>query len=258
MKIMKTWYYRKKDVFCFVLFKDLSNIWDIMMSIRYEKIKSIWTNRKHPLTTVGIFKKNGMVPATTKEELNKVLVEHPEIKEVYIDWVERPTQRSWDYELQKKDYSGKKKKHTKKNIIIAWDNKMILWIWKTSHWKKHDYTILKESWFMEYLIWYILRVDLWFQWIKTDYPNHIINIPKKNYKKRPLTEDEKDENRIIASVRVIVENIIWRAKKYWIIANKYRNRTRGSFKTVKNNRKHQVMQIACWLYNLSKLNLFIS
>lgn len=255
---MKAWYNGEEDVFCSILYENLSNIRNAMMSVWYEKTKSIRTNREYPSTTIGSFKKNGMVPATTKEELDKILFEHPEIKEVYIDWVERPIQRSWDYEWQKEDYSGKKKRHTQKNMIIAWDNKMILWIWKTAHWKKHDYAILKESWFMECLIWYILRVDLWFQWIKSEYPNHLINIPKKNYKNKPLTEEDKDENRIIASIRVTVENIIWRAKKYWIIANKYRNRIRWEFKTVKNNRKHQVMQIACWLYNLSKSNSFIS
>jgi len=143
-------------------------------------------------------------------------------------------------------------------MIIAWDNKMILWIWETVNWRQHDYSFLKKTWFMEVLFWYVLWVDLWFQWIKKDFPNHNINIPKKNYKNKPLTQEEIDENRIMFIVRVIVENIIWRAKKYRIIANKYRNRTRWNFKTVKNNRKHLVMQIVCWLYNLWKTNLLIS
>jgi len=255
---MKVRYYGEKTILYPLLSKDLPNIWNSLMSIWHEKTKSIWTGREHPSTITGSFKKNGMVPATTKEELAKILLEHPEIKEVYIDWVERPVQRSWDYESQEKDYSWKKKRHTKKNIVIAWNNKMIIWISETVWWKEHDYSMLKKSWLMEALIWYILWIDLWFQWIKSDFPNHITNIPKKNYKKNPLTQEEKDENRIIASIRVIIENIIWRAKKYWIIANKYRNRIRWDFKTVKNDRKHKIMQAVCWLYNLWKSNLFIS
>jgi hypothetical protein len=143
-------------------------------------------------------------------------------------------------------------------MIIAWDNKMILWIWETVWWKNHDYQILKETRFMESLIWYLIWVDLWFQWIKNDFPNHNINIPKKGYKHKPLTQEDKDENWIISSIRVIIENIIWRAKKYWIIAMRYRNRMRWKFRTVKNNRKHVIMQIVCWLYNLWKSNLFIT
>lgn len=199
-----------------------------------------------------------MIPATTGKELDKLLSEHPEIKEVFIDWVERPVQRSSNYESQEKDYSGKKKKHTQKNIIVTWNNNMIIGISKSSGWKEHDYSMLKKSWFMEVLAWYALWVDLWFQWIKKDYPNHNVNIPKKNYKNSPLTQEEKEENRIIASVRVIVENIIGRAKKYRIIANRYRNRIRWEYITVRTNRKQNVMLIVCWLYNIWKLNLLIS
>ena len=123
-----------------------------------------------------------MVPWATGEELDKILSEHPEIKEVFIDWTERPVQRSSNYESQEKDYSGKKKKHTQKNIIVTWDNKMRIGVWETTWWRKHDYPMLKESWFMEVLAWCTLWVDLWFQGIKTDFPNHNINIPKKNYK----------------------------------------------------------------------------
>jgi len=199
-----------------------------------------------------------VVPATSKEELGLILAAHPEIKEIFIDGTERPVQRSSNYEDQLKDYSGKKKRHTVKNMIVAWDNKMVLAIWETKWGKEHDYKILKESWFMEFLLWYILWVDLWFQWIKADFPHHNVNIPKKNYKSKPLTQEDKDENWIISSIRVIIENIIWRAKKYWIIVNRYRGKTRGDFKTVVTNRKHIVMLVVCWLYNIWKSNVFIS
>lgn len=258
MKILKTRYYGEEIVFHTLLFQDLSNIFHIMMSFLNEKTKSIWASWKHTDAFVRSFKKNGMVPATTKEELDRILAAHPEIKEVFIDGTERPVQRSQEYEKQKEDYSWKKKKHTKKNIIVAWDNKMILWVTQTEWWKNHDYPLLQESWFMEVLLKYIIRVDLWFIWIKKDYPEHNINIPKRNYKSKPLTQDELDENWIISSIRVIIENIIWRAKKYRIISNKYRWRLRGDFRTVVQNRKHTVMLIACWLYNLSKSRHLIS
>lgn len=105
---------------------------------------------------------------------------------------------------------------------------------------------------MAALCWLVIWVDLWFQGILKDYPHHNINIPKKNYKKKPLTEEEKEENRVISSIRVIIENIIGRAKKYRIIANRYRNRIIWNFKTVTKNKKHIVMLTVCWLYNLWK------
>ncbi len=197
-----------------------------------------------------------MVPATTAEELDKFLSEHPEIKEILIDWTERPVQRSSSYKNQKKDYSGKKKKHTLKNLVITGENKMILWVSKTVWGKTHDYKMLKKSGFMWVLVWYAIFVDLWFQWILKDYPWHNIFIPKKNYKNRSISDEEKEENMLISSIRVVVENIIGRAKKYWIIANRYRNRTRWAFITVESNRKHIVMLTVCGLYNLWKSSLF--
>ena len=197
-----------------------------------------------------------MVPAATAKELDKILSAHPEIKEILIDWTERSVQRSSDYEKQKKDYSWKKKKHTLKNLVITGENKMILWISKTEWGKIHDYKMLKKSGFMTVLLWHAIFVDLWFQWILKDYPWHNIFIPKKKYKNKPLSDEEKEDNMLISSIRVVVENIIGRAKKYRIITNRYRNRIRWNFTTVESNRKHIVMLIVCGLYNLWKSNLF--
>src|SRR5687768_8049768 len=41
----------------------------------------------------------------------------PEVRQVFIDGTERPTRRAKNNEEQKADYSGKKKRHTKKNLI---------------------------------------------------------------------------------------------------------------------------------------------
>lgn len=255
---MKVGYNGEKVVLHFILPQNISNLWSSWRCIWYEKTKSVWTSTKYIAAAVVSFKKNGVVPATTKEELDTILEKHPKIKEVFLDWTERPVQRSSWYAKQKKDYSGKKKKHTKKNMIVTWDNKMILAVWETSWGKEHDYELLKKSWFMDVLVAYVIWVDLWFQWIKSHFPNHNVQIPKKNYKKRPLTEEEKDDNYLMASIRVIIENIIGRAKKYRIIANRFRGRLRWEFSTVKSNRKHVVMLVVWGLYNIQKSWLFIS
>jgi hypothetical protein len=77
------------------------------------------------------FKKNGMVPATTPEELDRILAQHPEVKDCFIDGVERSVTRSTKGKYQKQDYSGKKKRHMKKNIAIT-SEKHILAIGPTS------------------------------------------------------------------------------------------------------------------------------
>jgi hypothetical protein len=53
------------------------------------------------------------------------------------------------------------------------------------------------------------------------HPN--ILIPKKKTKKNPLTEDEKEMNKLISSYRVIVEHAIGGIKRYRCMSEKLRN-----------------------------------
>jgi hypothetical protein len=67
----------------------------------------------------------------------------PEAKEAFIDGTERPIQRPKDNELQKTNYSGKKKRHTRKNLILSTRTRHIGFLSRTVESKEHDITILK-------------------------------------------------------------------------------------------------------------------
>lgn len=49
-------------------------------------------------------------------------------------------------------------------------------------------------------------------------------LPKKSSKKRPLTAEEKKQNREISSERVVNENVIGSIKRFKIVSDRYRNR----------------------------------
>jgi hypothetical protein len=49
-------------------------------------------------------------------------------------------------------------------------------------------------------------------------------LPKKSSKKKPLTREEKKQNREISSERVLNENVIGSLKRFKIVSDKYRNR----------------------------------
>ena len=51
-----------------------------------------------------------------------------------------------------------------------------------------------------------------------------VKIPKKKSKNKPLTKQQKSENRAINSERVFVEHVIRRLKIFKIMAYPYRNR----------------------------------
>jgi len=60
----------------------------------------------------------------------------PDVRDLSIDGTERPIQRPKDNEKQKENYSGKKKMHTRKNIIIS-DKKKRTRIYEPNYgWKK--------------------------------------------------------------------------------------------------------------------------
>ena len=49
-------------------------------------------------------------------------------------------------------------------------------------------------------------------------------MPKKKTKKKPLTSEEKCQNRKLSSERVPNEHVIGKIKRFKIVADKYRNR----------------------------------
>ncbi len=51
-----------------------------------------------------------------------------------------------------------------------------------------------------------------------------VELPHRKTKKKPLTKDQKEENKELASQRVVVENVIGLLKRFKIISDKYRNR----------------------------------
>lgn len=67
-----------------------------------------------------------------------------------------------------------------------------------------------------------LLADSGYQGIKKFHENSAL--PKKNSKKKPLTKQEKKDNHIISSERVLVENVIRKVKIFRLMAEKYRNR----------------------------------
>lgn len=49
-------------------------------------------------------------------------------------------------------------------------------------------------------------------------------MPKKKSKKKPLSVEDKSQNRKLSSQRVLNEHVIGKVKRFKIIADKYRNR----------------------------------
>ena len=69
----------------------------------------------------------------------------------------------------------------------------------------------------------VVWVDLGFQGIKKDYPQLKVVIPHKKPRGGQLSVEQKAENRIISSIRVIVEHTIGGIKRLKAVTDPYRN-----------------------------------
>lgn len=178
----------------------------------------------------------GMLPRQLPPSLDEFNEIVEPIQEIAIDGVECPIVRPVDYEVQKEFYSGKKKRHTIKSLIISDLNKFILFVSITVAGKMHDYELMKGlfnpkiPWFDRYQVF----LDLGFLGAADDYNGHgNIRIPHKKprkSKKNPnpsLTKQQKVENKKLASKRVAVEHAIGGMKHFYCLTHRIRNHLTG-------------------------------
>jgi len=161
--------------------------------------------------------------------------EFPEIAEIFIDSTEQQRLHP-KKQLQKKYYSGKKKRHTVKTQLTVSKAGTILSLSGTYPGKVHDYEMFKEEHAVEHIPKYSrLHLDRGYQGLKKDFPNLVSAIPiKRNRWKKELTRSEKIFNTKLAKKRVIVEHVISRLKKYRLLADVFRNRITSYRKDFRN------------------------
>ena len=163
-----------------------------------------------------------VVPASSDEELAQILTNEEVVaaKVLLHDGTEREIPRPVDDELQKDNYSGKKKKHTVKNAIIIAACCLILYVSRTFPGRIHDKTIADD----EYTIpcGYTLIQDTGYQGYKPEGVKIIQ--PEKKPRGKELTKEQKESNRQISSIRVRIEHAIGSAKRYRIVKDECRLR----------------------------------
>jgi hypothetical protein len=159
-----------------------------------------------------------------------------EFKEAYpeltfiIDGVEQEKRKPRNKEKRKSDYSKKKSRHTRKQIVISTPSGIIISQSKSVGGRAHDFKAFTEDQsvqevcqaFGEHRV--SLYADSGFQGIED------LNLPlearliQRARRNHPLTRDQKLLNRLRSSTRIKVEHTFSRRKKYAIAALVYRNR----------------------------------
>lgn len=90
-----------------------------------------------------------------------------------------------------------------------------------SNGKRHDFRLFKESKTHIHPDINALTDSAYLGLQKLHAKTHM---PKKKSKKKPLTQEDRKNNAMLSSERVINENVIGLLKRFKIIADRYRNR----------------------------------
>lgn len=161
-----------------------------------------------------------------KRKINSVeefIKEFPGVKDVFLDGTERLIQRPRDSKRNRKNYSGKKKCHTRKNIIVSDENNRILLVTPTKSGRRHDKRLSDKIDLINRIPKHIgIWADSGFQGIQHNHPNTVV--AKKGRKDIPLTKEEKKENQVISHFRVRIEHVIGKMKRYRAYSEKLRNK----------------------------------
>lgn len=156
----------------------------------------------------------------------------------FHDGTERPINRPSDPDEQRFHYSGKKKQHTLKNLLLIADTCWITFLSTTYEGSWHNKAMADcEAYVLPTDT--ILYQDLGFQGFAV--AGVTIAQPKKKPRGGELQPDEKAANRRIASVRMRIEHVIGSVKRCRIVKDKLR--------LWREHIRDQVMETCCGLHN---------
>lgn len=172
-----------------------------------------------------------VLPERKLTSVEEFFEKFPEVKDVFLDGGERRIERPKNPKGERRTYSGKKKAHTRKNVVMTDEKKRILLVSPTKSGRRHDKRIADKCSLMEHIPETVgIFADSGFQGIHHQHPNTAV--PKRGRKNVPLTDEERANNHVIASLRIVVEHAIGGMKRYRILQDRFRNKCRRFEDTV--------------------------
>jgi len=154
---------------------------------------------------------------------------YPELTFI-IDGVEQPKRKPKAPAKRKSDYSGKKKRHTRKQLVIGTPSGIIVDQSPSVGGRPHDFKVFKDDHaarsvckeFKDYRV--TMYGDSGFDGMSALGLPVTVRLNEKARRNHPLTREQKKLNRLRSSTRIEIEHTFSRRKKYGIAADIYRNR----------------------------------
>ena len=183
------------------------------------------------------------LPQRQIHSVDEFLLLFPEVKDVFLDGTDRRVQRPKNKKRQNKLYSGKRKATTRKNIVVSDEKRRILYLSPTKSGRRHDKRLGDKMGLSNLPFEVSAWVDTGFQGLQKNHPN--TQIPRKRSRDKPLSEEDKENNRLISSFRVTVEHAIAGMKRLRSTTDVYRNK-RANFDDTLN-----LLSAGIWNYHLA-------
>ena len=142
----------------------------------------------------------------------------------WLDGTERPQVRPQDPERQTSHYSGKKKRHTVKNTVVADSKRRIVFLGETVEGKRHDKPLAEDD-APPFPAQSRIGADSGYQGYHP--PGVTVTTPLKKPRGGELLEEEKACNRRLSRLRVVVENALGGTKINRIVHDTFRGRLSG-------------------------------
>ena len=163
---------------------------------------------------------------------------YPELTFI-IDGVEQPKRKPKAPAKRKSDYSGKKKRHTRKQIVISTPTGIIVDQSPSTGGRPHDFKVFKDDHavravcheFTDYRV--TMYGDSGFDGMSAKGLPLTVRLNEKARRNHPLNREQKKLNRLRSSTRIEIEHTFSRRKKYRIASDIYRNRDEDYDQTMK-------------------------
>ena len=220
--------HNEEDLLLFTLFSLKSGLsYDNLGFVAGMEASSAHKNQKIGIQVLGLtLRRLGYSPMRGLDKVTdfKFYFVEKGIENILLDASERLKQRPLDNKTQKEYYSGKKKAHTVKTLVISCSKKVIHYISDSVAGRIHDFSLMRKEFprSLDYFSDLRGKVDLGFLGIVDQYNFKSIQIPHKKKKKTDLSERQKEENKELASERVLVEHSLGWLKRYRLLSDRLR------------------------------------
>ena len=196
-----------------------------------------WVHRLTPLLQKALGREQHL-PARAPARLHQVLAACPDLAFV-LDGTERPVRRPQAEPAQREHYSGRRKTHTVKNVLIV-AGRTVKVLSATRPGRVHDKKVAAEEWAgRKFPRGKLLLGDGGFAGYAP--AGTTLCRPVKRRRGEELGAFHQQYNLCLNRARVTVEHVLSGVKRSRIVSDEFRNRKEGFSDTV--------MELACGLHN---------